>query len=164
MATAFSRSLRAIEADRGRRALWGTLLAAALLAAWLAWFALARVTLLEVTDAAWLEADTQGADAPALKGVALFAPDALGRIEPGQPAQLHPRGSTRPTYGSFPAVVDRVLGLDESGQVRVELTLGLEPGTAPALRAGQPATVEIEVERLSPAALVLRAAGRWSGS
>jgi multidrug resistance efflux pump len=163
MATAFSRSLRSIEADRGHRAVWGVLLAAAFLVAWLAWFALARITLLEVTDTAWLEAEAPGIGTPALKGVALFAPDALGHIRPGQPAQLHLRVSPRPRYGGLPATVDRVLGLDESGQVRVELVLHPEPGTAHPLQAGQPATVEIEVERLSPAALMLRAAGRWSG-
>ena len=57
MSTPFSRSLRSLTADRGRRSLGGILLATALLSAWAVWFYLARVTLYEVTTLARLEVD-----------------------------------------------------------------------------------------------------------
>jgi multidrug resistance efflux pump len=57
MSTPFSRSLRSLTADRGRRSLGGMLLATALLSAWAVWFCLARVTLYEVTPLARLEGD-----------------------------------------------------------------------------------------------------------
>src|ERR687885_429986 len=57
MSTPFSRSLRSLTADRGRRSLGGILLATALLSAWAVWFFLARVTLYAVTTLARLEVD-----------------------------------------------------------------------------------------------------------
>jgi membrane fusion protein (multidrug efflux system) len=57
MSTPFSRSLRSLTADRGRRSLGGMLLATALLSAWAVWFCLARLTLYEVTTLARLEVD-----------------------------------------------------------------------------------------------------------
>lgn len=56
MATAFSRTLRVLEADRFRR-LALLLLAAALLALWGAWVTRARISVFEVTDNARLEID-----------------------------------------------------------------------------------------------------------
>jgi len=92
--------------------------------------------------------------------VAEFAPDrALGRIQPGQPAKLRLAGFSWVQYGSVPATVDRVGKEPQNGTVRVELTLD-EPDAFPvALSHGLPGMLEVEVERISPAALVLRAAG-----
>jgi membrane fusion protein (multidrug efflux system) len=63
-------------------------------------------------------------------------------------------------YGSIPATVSRVAGEVRDGQVRVEL--GITPTAAfrVPLQHGLPGSVEIEVERLTPAALLLRTAGR----
>jgi len=58
-----------------------------------------------------------------------------------------------------PATVNRVGKEPQNGTVRVELTLD-EPDAFPvALSHGLPGMLEVEVERISPAALVLRAAG-----
>ncbi len=57
MATAFSRSVRSLEADGFRRSIVGLLLVILLLGAWTAWFFLARVARYEVTDQARLEVD-----------------------------------------------------------------------------------------------------------
>ena len=57
MATAFSRSVRSLEADGFRRSIFGLLLVFVLLGAWTAWFFLARVARYEVTDQARLEVD-----------------------------------------------------------------------------------------------------------
>jgi membrane fusion protein (multidrug efflux system) len=92
--------------------------------------------------------------------VAEFAPDrALGRIFPGQQAKLRLAGFSWVQYGSVPATVSRVGKEPQNGTVRVELALD-EPEAFPvALSHGLPGTLDVEVERISPAALVLRAAG-----
>jgi multidrug resistance efflux pump len=58
MSTAFSRSVRSLEADGFRRSIFGFLLVFVLLGAWTAWFFFARVARYEVTDQARLEVDT----------------------------------------------------------------------------------------------------------
>jgi membrane fusion protein, adhesin transport system len=57
MLSSFSRSGRSLEADSPRRLLLVLLVAAVLLAAWVAWSLLARVAVYEVTDKADLEVD-----------------------------------------------------------------------------------------------------------
>ena len=87
-------------------------------------------------------------------------PPAVGRVRPGQPARLRLIGFPWPQYGSVPAVVERVASEPRSGRIRVELTSYPTPASAIPFQHGLPGTVEVEVDRLSPAALVLRAAGR----
>src|SRR5262245_1965488 len=53
----FARFMLTLDADAFRPSLFGLLLVFVLMAAWMAWFFLARVTLLEVTDTARLEVD-----------------------------------------------------------------------------------------------------------
>ncbi len=96
-----------------------------------------------------------------LRTVAEFAPsDALGRIHPGQPARLRLDGFPWTQYGSIATTVSNVAGEIRDGKVRVELSL---TSTAPLpinLQHGLPGAVEVEVERLTPAKIVLRAAGQ----
>ena len=98
--------------------------------------------------------------------VADFDPRAvLGRVQPGQPARLRLDGFPWTQYGSLAATVSRVAGEIRDGQVRVEFTAdpappGRQPSSLP-LQHGLPGTVEIDIERVSPAVLVLRASGQW---
>lgn len=98
--------------------------------------------------------------AGALHIVAGFLPaDAFGRVQPGQPARLRLDAFPFTQYGSIPATVATVANELRDGRVRVELDLS--PGTtAIPMQHGLPGTIEIEVERISPAALVLRATGQ----
>lgn len=96
-----------------------------------------------------------------LRVVAGFAPGvALGRVRAGQPARLRLDGYPWAQWGTVAAVVSRVGSEVRDGTVRVELALC--PGANPriALEHGLPGGVEVEVERVSPATLVLRAAGQ----
>ena len=95
-----------------------------------------------------------------IRVVAAFAPHrALGRIKPGQPAKLRLDGFSWVQYGSVRATVSRVGSEPSGGTVRVELSLD-EPDAFPVeLGHGLPGTLEVEVEQISPAALVLRTAG-----
>jgi len=96
-----------------------------------------------------------------LKIMADFLPPAaLGRIQPGQPARLRLEGFPWTQYGIVSATVASVANEVRNGQVRVELTV--HPDAAPLipLQHGLPGTIEIAVDHVSPATLVLRTAGR----
>jgi multidrug resistance efflux pump len=87
-------------------------------------------------------------------------PAALGRIQPGQPARLRLDGFPWMQYGAVSATVASVASEVRDGWVRVELAV--RPDAAPPipLQHGLPGTVEVEVDHVPPATLVLRAAGR----
>jgi len=96
-----------------------------------------------------------------IAAVADFAPrEALGRIRPGQGASLRLAGFPSTQYGSITATVARVASEARNGLIRVELTLDTQPPGGVPLEHGLPGTVEVEVERVSPATLVLRALGK----
>lgn len=113
------------------------------------------------------EAETLAAIVPAdtLRLVAEYPPaSALGRIRAGQPARLRLHGFPWAQYGSLPARVDMVATEVRNGTVRVELRL-LQASASPIpLQHGLPGSVEIEVERIAPATLALRLAGRLATS
>jgi membrane fusion protein (multidrug efflux system) len=97
-----------------------------------------------------------------LRAVAFYDPStSVGRVRSGQRARLRLHGFPWTKYGSIPASVDRVGNEPKDGTIRVELLLRPDPGTRIPLQHGLPATAEVEVERVSPAALVLDAAGRF---
>ena len=89
-----------------------------------------------------------------------FSPRVLGRIRPGQPALFRPQAFPSTQYGALRARVERVASEVRDGTIRVELALLPDPGSAIPLQHGLPGTLEIEVERVSPAELVWRALGR----
>lgn len=112
------------------------------------------------------QGDTLGVVLPvgALRVVAHFLPAiALGRVQPGQPARLRLDGFPWAQYGSLAATVTSVATEARDGVIRVELQLPPETPTAIPLQHGQPGMVEVEVERISPATLVLRAVGTRLG-
>jgi len=109
------------------------------------------------------EGDKLGAVVPPgkLKGVAMFFPQvAMGRIQAGQPARIRLDGFPWSQYGSISASVANVASEVREGWVRVELSLNVDPTSKIPRQHGLPGTAEVEVERISPAMLVLRAAGQ----
>lgn len=60
MAMPFSCTLRALDADSARGALWAVLLALLLVAAWVGWLLAAEVSVYETSDVARLEAGGSG--------------------------------------------------------------------------------------------------------
>jgi membrane fusion protein (multidrug efflux system) len=112
------------------------------------------------------EGEKLGAIVPTsvLKVVAEFAPSvALGRIRSGQRARLRLEGFPWTEYGGVSATVSNVASEPRGDRVRVELTISPDSPSAIPLQHGLPGTVEVEVERVSPASLLLRAAGRRLG-
>jgi membrane fusion protein (multidrug efflux system) len=96
----------------------------------------------------------------ALRIVASFRPAATGRVAPGQPVRLRLDGFPWTAYGSLRGTVVAVAGEAVGGSLRVECSL--DPTSAPTipLAHGLVGTLEVEIERLSPAALLTRSAGR----
>lgn len=96
-----------------------------------------------------------------LKAVAELPPGvALGRVQPGQRAWLRLEGFPSSQFGSVRSSVLSVATEPRSGRVRVELSVSPDPALRLPLRHGLPGTVEIEVERVSPATLLWRAVGQ----
>jgi multidrug resistance efflux pump len=87
-------------------------------------------------------------------------PSALGRIQPGQPARLRLEGFPWTQYGSLAATVSRVASEVRNGRVRVELSVDVDQASPIPLQHGLPGSVEVQVERVAPATLVLRTAGK----
>jgi multidrug resistance efflux pump len=97
-----------------------------------------------------------------LRAVAFYDPaTSVGRVRPGERARLRLLGFPWTKYGSVPATVSEVGSEPKDGQIRVELLLSPTPGTRIPLQHGLPGVAEVEVERVSPASLVLDAAGRF---
>jgi multidrug resistance efflux pump len=91
--------------------------------------------------------------------IALFPPSsAFGRIRSDQHGRMLLHGFPWTQYGAIDAKVDAVAAETRDGLVRVELSV-LGSKSVP-LEHGMPGTVEIQVEEVPPAVLVLRVAGR----
>ena len=94
--------------------------------------------------------------------VADFDPaTALGRLRAGQPARLRLAGFSWTQYGSVEATVTRVAAELRDGRLRVELAPRGALPAGLALQHGLPGAVEVEVESVAPAVLLLRASGQW---
>lgn len=95
-----------------------------------------------------------------LRIVAEFRPEeALGRVRTGQTARFRLRGFPWIEYGSIPARVTGLASEALSGNARVELAVAKDVVFPVALQHGLPGSLEIAIERVSPATLVLRASG-----
>jgi hypothetical protein len=157
MASTFFRSVRSLDADNSQRSYLGLALAASLLAAWILWFFLARVSVYAVTNKADLEVDLTSGK---LQVVANFDPPAaLGRIRPGQHARLRLAGFPWAQYGSVSATITNVASEIRDGSIRVEMALDPNSSSRIPLQHGLPGSVEVQIETVSPANFVLRTVG-----
>lgn len=95
-----------------------------------------------------------------LKILADFSPEVIGQIRAGQSATLRLDGFPATQYGRVIASVHRVAQEPRGGKLRVELAISSasQPAAIP-LQHGLLGTVEVQVERISPALLMLRVAG-----
>jgi membrane fusion protein (multidrug efflux system) len=92
--------------------------------------------------------------------VADFSPSlTLGRVQPGQQAQLRLDAFPWAQFGSVPATVTRVASEIRDNLVRVEFTPDVVPTNGIVMQHGLVGAIEVSVEQVSPAALVLRAGG-----
>ncbi len=89
---------------------------------------------------------------------------ALGRIRAGQRAWVRLDGFPWTQYGTLTATVASLASEPREGLIRVELSVQRDPASLIPLQHGLTGTVEVEVERASPAALVLRTVGQHLGA
>ncbi|MFL6196293.1 MAG: HlyD family secretion protein [Thermoanaerobaculia bacterium] len=95
-----------------------------------------------------------------LKVVGAFEPSqALGRLRPGQVAQVRLDAFPWTEFGSLHARVSAVSGELREGRVWADLDLEAQPGSRIPLQHGLPGLVLVEAERLTPAEMLLRALG-----
>lgn len=96
-----------------------------------------------------------------LRIVADFPPAAvLGRVHAGQEARLRLDGFPWAQFGTINAKVSSVGSEIRDNQVRVEFNPELELDSPIVLQHGLPGAIEVSIEKVSPAILVLRAAGQ----
>jgi membrane fusion protein (multidrug efflux system) len=95
------------------------------------------------------------------RAVALFPASAVGRIRPTQPGRLRLLGYPWTQFGTVRARVTGVGNEAREGLIRVELRLLPSPRSTIPLVHGLPGTAEVEIERVTPVVLALRAAGQF---
>lgn len=100
-----------------------------------------------------------------VRAVAEFGAPALGRLRRGQIARLRLDGFPWTQYGYVDAEVTSVASETREQRVRVELAVRRPASSAIPMQHGMPGAVEVEVERVAPIALLIRALGHGlSGS
>ena len=148
MSLSFSRSLRSLQQDNFGPALAALIVTSLLLIAWSAWFFLAQVTLYETSRDFSVQRDGS------LQ--VNFSPEALARLRPGQAATLRLTNGTASEEQTFSAqVMDIPASNNQTGQVELYV-FSSEP-----IQPGQAGQVQVEVDHVSPAMLVLRSAGQF---
>jgi membrane fusion protein, adhesin transport system len=97
----------------------------------------------------------------ALELVADFRPaDAIGRVRPGQVARMRVTGFPWGQYGVLTAKVAAVSSEVSDGHIRVQLELDPHANPRIPLDHGLVGEVEVELEQVSPATMLARAAGQ----
>ena len=148
MSLQFSRSMRVLQLDSFRAARIGLLLAALNMAILVIWFFTAKVTLYEVSDEIALGTED--------RIIASFPKDALSRIRTGQPAWLRIDPGAEQSSIKLPALVYEVQR-DQNKAVFVILANESPVNYLAEKPSGQ---IEVEVEYITPAELVLRTSGK----
>lgn len=146
MTVQFSRSVRSIQADNLSPMLVGAAFFAILMLGWILWFFFASIPYYENSTIASYQQDGYV--------MANFSVTAFDRLQRGLPAQFVPL-TTRRTVPPIPMIVTDVYL--ETTQVR--LVLQIEDHKIFPLQPGTTGEVKVTVEQLSPARVVLQAAG-----
>jgi membrane fusion protein (multidrug efflux system) len=96
-----------------------------------------------------------------LKAIAYFRPSsAVGRVRAGQPARVRLDGFPSTLQRGIEAVVTSVANEPRDELIRVTLDLHLDVASDIPFQHGLPATVEVEIDRVSPLTLLLGAGGK----
>jgi len=146
--TPFSRTLRSLDADGFGPSLVAIILAMLLLLSWGIWFFLAKIPLTEVSQSVQI---TQSETI-----IATYSPNVMARLQEGQDAYVRLEGLWPKTVSAIVMNVNY-----EKGQVELfaEEDLYFVDGVQEQVEH-----VEIEVENVSPATLVMRASGLFEPS
>lgn len=143
MAPSFIETTRSMQANPPHITLLALFLAVMTLLAWLSWFFIARVTLYEVSQTiSVLDEYTL---------VAHFDSHQHGRLRRGQTAWVYLGNGLEDTPHPLAATVLRVQRQTEGAQIDIYLTTPLTESSSKIKR------VDVAVQQLSPARMVLRA-------
>jgi len=144
--------MRALRVDSFRPSRIGLFLAIVLMAALIAWFFTAKVTLFENSVSIQLAEDG--------RLLATFTPEGMKRIRQGQNATLHLDPIADQPAESLPAMVF------ETQFDSTEVVILIKTADTPeSFKSGKlSGRVEVEVEYTTPAQLLLRVSGRYFGA
>jgi membrane fusion protein (multidrug efflux system) len=96
-----------------------------------------------------------------LRAVGYFNPGlSLGRLQAGQPARIRLRSFPWTEYGSIQATVSNVASEIRDGVVRVEFSIYPDSRSLIPIQHGLPGIAEVDVEKVTPANLLLRMVGK----
>lgn len=151
MAVPFPRATRALSADRFVYTLVGLAIAGILLMSWSIWFFGAKIKFTETSEDVWL------GEGEML--VAAFPNDKLNRISRGQHARFFPKDSTIGKRGGLSAVVAEVHRSEATEKGQVSFIVIADRETTALLPDELSGRVEVEIEQLSPAQLLMRSSG-----
>jgi hypothetical protein len=152
MSSPFSRTIRSLHADSFLSVLIGVTIALVILITWGIWFFFAQVTMYEKSQSARI------IDGEIV--VAEFPTQLLHSIQPKRPARLYLDGAIGQQVGIISAIVTDVTNpsqTEPTGQVK--LFAFVDINSPIRLQKELTGQVEIEVEHLSPAQLVMRVSG-----
>lgn len=141
--------MRSLRLDSFRTTRVGLAFAVVIMLALIVWFFVAKVTLYEVSTS--LEMNTDG------KLMVTFPKEARSRLRPGMPAILRmTQGADQPTL-TLPAVV---FDLPSDGE-QVEILVISDALPLDGQQGKLTGQVDVEVEYITPAELVLRTSGKF---
>jgi len=84
----------------------------------------------------------------------------LGRVASEQPARMRLDAYPWTQFGTLLAKVTNVANEPTAGKIRIELAVQPHDNAAIVLQHGLTGSVEVEVDRISPASLVLQTASK----
>lgn len=154
MSLQFSRSMRVLRLDTFRATRIGLILAAVNMVILTLWFFFARVTLYEVTTQ--LQPGAEG------RVVATFPAESVGRVRMGQSAWLRLDPGAEGQAARFPAMIyDLPPGGNKAEVIILDNQFPSGPNAAALPAEKLKGQLEVEVEYVTPAQLVMRASGRF---
>ncbi len=173
MATPFSRTIRSLQTDNYYTSLAGLLAAIVLAVLWAHWFLTAQITSYEISPDVTMTAEENlisqfprtGMGAKKVQVIrqriinAEFGQQALKSIHPGQAAFLRLNGKIGKQTGPLPATVINVIQPTGPKKGTVVLRAEIDAAAPNPFSENEGGEVKIEVEHVTPAALVLRASG-----
>lgn len=137
-----------MQLETSGRSVWILLVVSLFLVGWLGWLFGARVPVYAVSETAVLTSPSQLA--------ATLPAAALLKIQPGQSALLRLDAFPAEAYGAVPATVADIDETLQDGRFQIQLTLHPTAGSRIPFQTGLTGSVEIEVEQVAPAAMLLR--------
>jgi len=152
MAIPFSQSMRSLQADRGYASLFGFGIAFVLFALWSVWFFLAPMTRYETGAIVETTRDS--------RVVAQFPAQAAQSVRSGQRARIHPNDAMTGGVGMIPAVVASYVDSTPDNDLRFSFYVDWDAVPESLLAYDLSGEVAVDVERVSPATLVVRASNR----